>query len=72
MNSTQFYLIFYAVFVLIAGIAAYLKIIAPDIFVAGLFGVLGHAAGLFSPSPIPAPQEAPKMEFPPATGEPKP
>ena len=46
-----YYLIFYIVLVILAGIGAYLKLIPSDLFVAGLTFVFGHLSGLFLPAP---------------------
>ena len=64
---------FYVVIILLAGAAAYLKIMPSDMFVPILTGLIGHAAGvkLTSPTPALASVAAPPaalVPFPPAGG----
>jgi hypothetical protein len=52
LTQTQFYLLVYVVLVLIAGIGEYVHLVPSNTFSSMLFVVAGHAAGVFSPSPM--------------------
>jgi hypothetical protein len=52
LNQTQFYTLVYVLLLALCGAGEYLHFVTPGTFSGMLFVVAGHAAGVFTPSPV--------------------